>query len=245
MGDVLICGVYKITSPTNKVYIGESGDIKRRQQEYSSLHCKSQTKLYNSLKKYGWESHTFEILENCDFDELKCRERFWQDHYDVLNGGLNLKLTKCGEKKMVHSEETIQKIKDNRPDISGENNPCFGRVWSQEERENHSKIFKGMLAGDKNPMYGKRGEEHPAYGYVYTEEQLERRSEGRKGEKNAMYGIRRGSHHGAKKVLDTATGIVYDCLKDAAEALGLKYTTLSQYLNGRLPNKTTLTFLID
>lgn len=240
---VLNCGIYKITSPTGRIYIGESGNLERRKKEYSIGHCKNQIRLYESLKKYGWEAHQFDIIEYCSPDELMCRERHWQDEYDVIGkNGLNCKLTKCGEKKMTHSPETIQKIKDNHADMKGENNPCFGRVWSQEERENHSKIFKGVPLGEKSPMYGRRGKDHPMFGYQYTEEQLQRRSEARKGEKNAMYGIRRGAHVGAKLILCTLTGIFYDCIKDAAEAYNIKYTTLSQRLNGRLVNNTGLIF---
>jgi predicted GIY-YIG superfamily endonuclease len=42
-------GIYKITSPTNKVYIGQSLDIEKRFVNYKGLFCKQQTKLYNCL----------------------------------------------------------------------------------------------------------------------------------------------------------------------------------------------------
>lgn len=50
-----ISGIYKITSPTNKIYIGKSKSLKQRENNYkSSLEkIKSQIKLYNSIKKYG------------------------------------------------------------------------------------------------------------------------------------------------------------------------------------------------
>ena len=60
-----IIGIYKITSPTNRIYIGSSNDIYNRWCSYKNLKCKSQTKLYNSLLKYGAENHIFEIIENC------------------------------------------------------------------------------------------------------------------------------------------------------------------------------------
>ena len=52
-----------------------------------------------------------------------------------------------------------------------------------------------------------------------------------------------GKHHNAKKVVDTATGNIYDCGKDAANAFGMKYTTLRNKLNGQKPNRTTLMYL--
>ena len=79
----IICGIYKITNPSGKIYIGESQDISLRTYYYSIVSCHKQRKLYNSLKKHGWENHIFEIIEECEFDDLLCRERYWQDFYDV------------------------------------------------------------------------------------------------------------------------------------------------------------------
>jgi hypothetical protein len=42
-------GIYKITSPTNKVYIGQSIKINERKRKYKKLDCKNQPKIYNSL----------------------------------------------------------------------------------------------------------------------------------------------------------------------------------------------------
>lgn len=78
-------GVYKIVSPINKIYIGQSINIERRwKKDYFSLKCKSQTKLYNSLKKYGPENHIFEILEQCKEEELVEKETYWKVFYKVL-----------------------------------------------------------------------------------------------------------------------------------------------------------------
>ena len=71
-----ICGIYKITSPSGKIYIGQSKDIRRRMQYYNRLNCKNQTKLYNSLLKYGWENHLFEILIECSELELNYLEKY-------------------------------------------------------------------------------------------------------------------------------------------------------------------------
>jgi len=78
-------GIYKITSPTGKIYIGQSTNIKKRWGFYIGLHCKGQTKLYNSLKKYGWEGHKKEILEECMVSMLEERETFYKLYYKVLD----------------------------------------------------------------------------------------------------------------------------------------------------------------
>jgi hypothetical protein len=46
-------GIYKITSPSKKVYIGQSVNIEKRKYFYEIGNCKKQIKLYNSIKKYG------------------------------------------------------------------------------------------------------------------------------------------------------------------------------------------------
>lgn len=77
-------GIYKITNPNGKVYIGQSTNIKKRWKSYENLHCKGQTKLYNSLKKHGWENHKCEIIEECDISLLEERETYWKLFYKVL-----------------------------------------------------------------------------------------------------------------------------------------------------------------
>ena len=83
--DKIICymkktGIYKITSPNNKIYIGQSIDIERRFKQYFSFNKsnKSQIKLWRSLKKYGCDNHVFEIIEQCNFKELNNRENKWR-----------------------------------------------------------------------------------------------------------------------------------------------------------------------
>ena len=69
-------GIYKITNPKGKVYIGYSKDIENRFKYYKRLNCKGQRKLYNSLKKYGPDNHIFEIVEECNLVDLNLKEIF-------------------------------------------------------------------------------------------------------------------------------------------------------------------------
>lgn len=112
----VICGIYKITSPTGRVYIGQSENIYKRWTTYKNMNVstKAQTKLWRSFKKHYATNHLFEIVEECIREDLNCTERFWQDEYDVLNGGLNCMLTECGDQKREWSEEskkTISKVR--------------------------------------------------------------------------------------------------------------------------------------
>lgn len=164
IGEIKKCGIYKITSPSGRIYIGESKELKRRIAKYKKMYKSDsrQHKLYNSLKKYGWEAHIFEIIEECEIDDLLCRERYWQDYYDVIGkNGLNCKLTECGDKKQVHSKATIEKMRafhlgkevsiETRERMSeaqsGENSFWYGRKHSEETKQSMS-ILK---IGGQNP----------------------------------------------------------------------------------------------
>ncbi len=116
-------GIYKITSPSGKVYIGSSNDIANRVCSYKGLNCKSQTKLYNSIKKYTWSAHVLEIIEECSEDVLLERELFYGLKFNVLDSkvGLNCRLPKAGESYSYMSEETKMNIsKANKNKYKGE-----------------------------------------------------------------------------------------------------------------------------
>lgn len=78
-------GIYKITSPSGKVYIGQSTNIEQRWKDYKETRrCQRQTILYNSFKKYGVKNHKFEIIEECNESKLLERETYWKKFYKVL-----------------------------------------------------------------------------------------------------------------------------------------------------------------
>lgn len=87
--------IYKITSPSNRIYIGQSSNIEKRISYYSGLQCAEQQKIYASLKKYGWKNHKFEIIEICTSENIDDREKYWisyyksssDNHLNILNGG--------------------------------------------------------------------------------------------------------------------------------------------------------------
>jgi hypothetical protein len=108
-------GIYKITSPTSKVYIGQSINIPQRWKGYNKKKCCEQVRLSNSFKKYGVASHIFEVIEECQVGDLNTRERHWQDFYNVLGKkGLNCRLTGTSEKTGYISNFTRQKITESK-----------------------------------------------------------------------------------------------------------------------------------
>ena len=65
----VIVGIYKITSPAGKVYVGQSWNIYKRWGGYKNeSETKSQTLIYRSISKHGISSHKFEILHQLPKD---------------------------------------------------------------------------------------------------------------------------------------------------------------------------------
>ena len=133
-------GIYKITNPSGRIYIGQSTNIGLRFNHYKLMHCENQKILYKSLNKYGYDRHIFEVIELCDIKNLNDRERYWQDFYNVLNGGLNCKLTQSTDKMGKHSEETKLKMSKSH----------YGKLKSDSHKENLRKAKTGC----KNPNFG-------------------------------------------------------------------------------------------
>lgn len=109
-----ICGIYKITSPTGRVYIGQSVDIYNRWKSHRSMVCNKEIPiLHNSMKKYGVKRHKFEIIARCAENELNDYEKFFIDLYDATGeNGMNV----MGGGQDVHclAEETKEKIRQAR-----------------------------------------------------------------------------------------------------------------------------------
>ena len=104
-----ICGIYKITSPSGKIYIGQTKNIHRRIQRYKYGECFQQPKINNSIIKYGWDKHIFEIIHECDYTELDNLEKYYIKLFNTFNTEHGMNLTEGGD-STVFTEETKNKI---------------------------------------------------------------------------------------------------------------------------------------
>lgn len=160
------CGIYKITNPKNCIYIGQSIDCERRKSVYKRGQLKGQSRLENSVKKYGWESHTFEIIELCSVEILNDREIFYIKKYKSFNTkkGLNLQ---SGGNSPLFSDETKLKIKNSQ----------LGKVLSEETKLKISLSHKGKKLSEEHKIkIGKSG-----IGRVFSEESRLKKSKSLKG----------------------------------------------------------------
>jgi len=71
-------GIYKITNPKGKIYIGQSINIKKRFNQYKWSKAKNQPILHRSFLKYGVENHKFEIICECKKSDLYELEAYYQ-----------------------------------------------------------------------------------------------------------------------------------------------------------------------
>ena len=183
--------VYKHISPSGKVYIG----ITKRKPEYrwnkGKGYREDQLLFYRAIKKYGWDNFTHEILYT----------------------GLSEKDAKNIEISLIRQYKSLgmsYNITDGGDGGRGLHNKR--KKLSKETKLKMSKSRKGLLAGNKNPMYG-RHETNPAYGKFGKE------------------------HPASKKVYqyDLLGNFIkeWDCLSEVQRHLNILVTHITACCNGR------------
>lgn len=160
-------GIYKIESKVGAIYIGQTRDWNKRIQRYKSLNCKNQSKLFNSLAKYGWFHHDFEIIHEFSKDVtqeiLDTYEKLYIEQYKSNclkypdSGGLNLTDGGRDFPQSAHSEEVnlsrsntlkgVPKSEEHKRKIS---ETLKGRKLSEQHKENLRKNRLHVLASSNN-----------------------------------------------------------------------------------------------
>ncbi len=255
-----ICGIYKIVSPSGRIYIGQSIDIKRRIKSYKSANCIEQTFLYNSIKKYGWENHDFSIIIECERDELNFLEKKYIAEFNSFNSDIGLNLREGGDSSIM-SDYTKLVMKMNRADFSNEKNPQFGKKWIYKDNECilvsvdqlESYLCNGWLLGNNftkgnsnrkgvkitDDTRRKISENHahhkPMLNKKHSDETIKKISESNKGK----------VAHNKKPIINIETGEIFPSKKEAADSIGMKVRTLKAKLLGQIKNNTNFRYLED
>lgn len=195
--------IYKLTSPSNKCYIGQTKNSinirwKQHRQAWNSLnkipYKNTTVKLFYAFDKYPNENEwNIEILCECfDVNEMDEKEMYYIELYDSINNGYNITKGGKGRKVDFLTEEHKTNISNARKNYydsdsgkewkntlseicSGENNPAFGKKFShtEETKKDISDKMKGKNVGKDPWNKGKTG--------VYSEKTLQQMSIGRKG----------------------------------------------------------------
>lgn len=108
--------IYKITNLINgKTYVGQTSrpyKIRFFEHKHDAFDKKSpnyKSYLYNSIRKYGIENFSFEIIEKCDIEILDEKEIYYINLFDTFYNGYNSTLGGQGAKKYEFNELEIVK----------------------------------------------------------------------------------------------------------------------------------------
>lgn len=228
-------GVYTITNTVDgKIYVGYSKNMVRRfsgHRSYLNNNKHPNVHLQYAFNKYGADCFRFEVLDYCEEEYMPSFENYWVNMLLTNDSqyGYNIMPTSPNSYPTIHSEETRRKM---------------------------SLLQKGRSAGEKNPMFGRRGELAPAFGREFSIIERQAISKRMLGVNNPMFGREfteehkrklseshsMGKHHRAKKVICGVTGEEWECAHLAAIELNIPYSTLRAMLNGFRKNKTNLKY---
>lgn len=148
--------IYKITSPTGKIYIGKAVNFTARYNTYRNYLAKGQPALHNSFLGHGFDAHLFEILETASIEKLEELEinyiekykSFVKDNKDGLNltrgggGCLGRKDSKETKEKRALSNTGNKRSEETRKRMSlaAKGKP---KNFTPEELEKRKKRFIG------------------------------------------------------------------------------------------------------
>tara|TARA_R110000782_G_C14687173_1_gene400719 strand:+ start:125 stop:799 length:675 start_codon:yes stop_codon:yes gene_type:complete len=217
-------GVYKITNPKGKTYIGQSTDIEARIYKGHKYNSGSGKKLKNSFSKYGFENHKIEILEECSIDDLTERETYWIEYYNSYKEGLNS--TKRGG---IQGYRDVEWKKNLSKGLKGKKG-----YWKNKSRPNHSKLLKEKGSG----LSYERTQEHKENLSQMMKKVWEEKGK-EIGKKIAQNKIGKG----LKPIIcETLYGMEFTSLNQASQVLGLGKGNICSVLKGNKSHTRGLVF---
>lgn len=146
------CGIYKIVSPSGKIYIGQSRDLGKRRSAYKNLKRSEQPQIYNSINKYGFINHSFEVIHDLprDIEQVHINEMelFYINQYRecgfrMLNCRGDLVLGAHSSESRKKMSERRKGIKQKPETIQKRANSHRGQKRSEETRKRISESLKG------------------------------------------------------------------------------------------------------
>lgn len=133
--------IYKVTSPAGRLYVGKTWNFRKRLNAHRfSVKRKNSSHviLINSFKKYGFEEHIFEVIEECDDAILDDREVFWIKELNTYNAEnpLGMNMTLGGDGQRGKLDERRKSIAINNLFKNG--TPFKGKHHTEENKKAHS-----------------------------------------------------------------------------------------------------------
>jgi group I intron endonuclease len=179
-------GIYKITSPSGKVYIGQSWNIKVRWWQHGQSNHTPY--LFSSITKYGKDNHKFEVIHHLPFDcGQSTMNQYEQLYMDLYKGcGITLLNLKEGGSNGRASEESKRKISEA---LKGRPAHNKGKKHSEETKQKISRAGLGKKSSPKTVAalikrnQQRKGQSPPNKGKKMSDEQKRKLSEVHKGRK--------------------------------------------------------------
>lgn len=129
--------IYSITSPTGKLYVGKTYDLRKRINSHKCCTRKgSAIILHNSIRKHGWDNHLLTVLEKVEDGLLNTREMFWIATLKTYcyENVMGLNMTRGGEGQRSTWMHDIERRKKASKAFRGNKNPFFGRKVTEENK---------------------------------------------------------------------------------------------------------------
>ena len=141
--------IYLRTNKINgKKYVGQvtTKRFKARQNKWNNLNLPyAGNVINNARKKYGIDAFDFEILKECEDEELNKWEMYFIKELNTkVPYGYNMTDGGDGCPGYIHSEETKKKISESH---KGKKHPNYGKHRSEETRK---KISEARTNGKKS-----------------------------------------------------------------------------------------------
>lgn len=135
----------------NKIYVGQSKVPNNRwiRHKYDALTRKKLHPLYQSIRKYGVENFSFQIIEEWSIDEIDTAEKFWIQFFRSWDrcSGYNLDLGGCNG-KIVSNETRAKQSVSSKQRYNAETKIRLRKArQTPQSREKTSK----STTGSKNP----------------------------------------------------------------------------------------------
>lgn len=185
--------IYKYTSPSGGIYIGQTIDEDRRRSEFNdSNNSYGGIKIDSARKKYGVENFNYEVLFSIEAEEdiigpiLNEMEMKYISLYDSFNHGYNSTIggNNIGSQFHLSREKQRHSLKEyykthNSPRKGAKLTPEEKKIISERQKlyyQTHDSPFKGHTLSKEvrerlSELARKRvGELNPFYGKHHTEE---------------------------------------------------------------------------
>jgi group I intron endonuclease len=264
--DLASSGIYCIKNIINgKVYIGKSTHLYRRKYQHFTALKKgkhSNTYLQASFNKHDFNSFVFEVLEQCNVNELSIKEHYWINLFDSCNRakGYNLEIvnsdgsnSRCYD-SLNRMRKTIKTNKEKYIKPRGKDNPTSKEVYQYSLNGQFIQSFESCHIAAENlgckerfTVISKcaRNETGASFGYQWRYYKQDKINEYI--DKNKIV-LKENSKKQSKPIislnLTTGEKVEYESISSASELLNLTISCVSRIANGqrKVSKKLNLTF---